>query len=128
MADTPGALIEAAVEEMFTPRPFVELTLADDTVETLNYHDFVSGAMIANVVDRAKKLAIKDHIGSGRDPGKRTGQGSGITPEHLRAAVRAEQDESEDLPNTANPDEWARITGRQGKRVVAAEVVTSAST
>ena len=47
----------------------------------------------------------------------------GITAEHLRAAVRAEQDESEDMPNTANPDEWARISGRQGKRVVAAEVV-----
>ena len=105
----------------------MKLTLADDTVETLNYHDFVSGAMIANVVDRAKKVAIKDHIGAGNSPGQLTKTATGITADHLRAAVRAEQDESEDLPNTANPDEWARITGRQGKRVVAAEVVASVS-
>ena len=127
LADTPDALIEAAVKQMFTPRPCVKLTLADDTVETLNYHDFVSGAMIANVVDRAKKVAIKDHIGAGNSPGQLAKTATGITADHLRAAVRAEQDESEDLPNTANPDEWARITGRQGKRVVAAEVVASVS-
>ena len=48
---------------------------------------------------------------------------AGLTEEHLRQAVRAEQDESEDMPNTANPDEWARITGRHGKRVVGAEVI-----
>ena len=47
-----------------------------------------------------------------------------MSVEHLRLAVRAEQDESEDLPNTANPDEWARITGRHGQRVVSAEVVS----
>ena len=115
LADTPEALIAAAVDAMFAPRPFVELSLVDGTTETLHYHDFTSGAMIANVVDRAKKLAIKDHI---------AGSGSGITADHLRAAVRAEQDESEDMPNTANPDEWARISGRHGKRVIAAEVLS----
>ena len=116
LADTPQALIDAAVEAMFAPRPFVELSLVDGSSETLHYSDFVSGAMIANVVDRAKKLAIKDAIADGT-----TG---GITADHLRAAVRAEQDENEDLPNTASPDEWARISGRQGKRIVAAEVLT----
>ena len=108
-------LIDAAADAMFAPRPFVRLELVDGTEEVLHYSDFVSGAMIANVVDRAKKLAIKDHLS-----GVST---AGLTEEHLRQAVRAEQDESEDMPNTANPDEWARITGRHGKRVVAAEVI-----
>ncbi|AQQ15245.1 Proteasome-associated ATPase [Corynebacterium glaucum] len=115
LADSPETLIEAAVEELFAPRPFVRLQLVDGTFETLHYHDFVSGAMIANVVDRAKKLAIKDHIAGTN--------ATGVTAAHLREAVRTEQDESEDMPNTANPDEWARISGRQGKRIVAAEVL-----
>lgn len=108
-------LIDAAADAMFAPRPFVRLELVDGAEEVLHYSDFVSGAMIANVVDRAKKLAIKDHLS-----GVST---AGLTEEHLRQAVRAEQDESEDMPNTANPDEWARITGRHGRRVVAAEVI-----
>ncbi|WKD57672.1 Proteasome-associated ATPase [Corynebacterium capitovis DSM 44611] len=114
-AEPIAALIDAAVDALFAPRPFVRLELVDGTAEVLHYRDFVSGAMIANIVDRAKKLAIKDHIAGAST--------SGVTVEHLRAAVRAEQDESEDLPNTANPDEWARITGRRGRRVVAAEVL-----
>ncbi|WP_342319736.1 proteasome ATPase [Corynebacterium mayonis] len=114
-AEEIDSLIDAATNALFAPRPFVRLVLADGTEETLHYRDFVSGAMIANVVDRAKKLAIKDHLA-----GVST---SGVSSEHLRAAVRAEQSENEDLPNTSNPDEWARITGRQGKRVVAAEVI-----
>ncbi|MCQ4627165.1 proteasome ATPase [Corynebacterium sp. CCUG 65737] len=107
-------LVNAGVDKLFAPRPFVQLTLVDGTTETLHYSDFVSGAMIANVVDRAKKLAIKDEI---------SGAGSGVSVEHVRTAVRAEQDESEDMPNVSNPDEWARISGRTGKRVVAAEVL-----
>ena len=108
-------LIDAAAAALFAPRPFVRLELVDGTAEVLHYSDFVSGALIANVVDRAKKLAIKDHLS-----GVST---AGVTADHLREAVRDEQDESEDMPNTANPDEWARITGRHGKRVVAAEVI-----
>lgn len=121
LAAEPAVLIDAAAEAMFAPRPFVRLELVDGSSELLHYSDFISGAMIANVVDRAKKLAIKDHIaamGSGDETAPH-----GVTADHLRAAVRAEQDESEDMPNTANPDEWARITGRQGKRVVSAEVI-----
>ena len=108
-------LIDAAADAMFAPRPYVRLELIDGSAETLHYSDFVSGAMIANVVDRAKKLAIKDHLSGASTVG--------VTADHLRQAVREEQDESEDMPNTANPDEWARITGRHGKRVVAAEVI-----
>ncbi|AGF72472.1 proteasome ATPase [Corynebacterium halotolerans] len=108
-------LIDAGVETLFEPRPFVELTLADGSVETLHYSDFVSGAMIANIVDRAKKLAIKEHI-AGVDDG-------GVAVRHIREAVETEQHESEDLPNTSNPDEWSRITGRHGARVMHARVV-----
>ena len=115
LASPREVLINATADAMFAPRPYVRLELVDGSAETLHYHHFVSGAMIANVVDRAKKLAIKDHLS-----GVST---AGLTEEHLRQAVRAEQDESEDMPNTANPDEWARITGRHGKRVVGAEVI-----
>ena len=115
LADSRETLIDATAAAMFAPRPFVRLELVDGTAEVLHYSDFVSGAMIANVVDRAKKRAIKDHLS-----GVST---AGVTADHLRQAVRDEQDESEDMPNTANPDEWARITGRHGRRVVAAEVI-----
>lgn len=108
-------LVDATVEKLFSPRPYVELTLADHSVEILDYCDFVSGAMIANIVDRAKKAAIKDHLS-----GVST---RGVTTRHLQDAVVAEQDESEDLPNTATPDEWSRITGRHGQRVLSARVV-----
>ncbi|MHA2788974.1 proteasome ATPase [Corynebacterium sp. S7] len=108
-------LIDAGVSALFAPRPYVRLEMIDGSAEVLNYSEFVSGAMIANIVDRAKKLAIKDHIAGVSEMGLNAG--------HLRAAVTAEQDESEDLPNTASPDEWSRITGRQGKRVISVEVV-----
>lgn len=108
-------LIEVGVDKLFEPRPYVELTLVDGRVETLYYSDFVSGAMIANIVDRAKKLAIKDHLA-----GTNT---AGVTAQHLIEAVTAEHHESEDLPDTANPDVWSRITGRHGSRVVEARVV-----
>ncbi len=115
LADTASKLIDATADAMYEPNPFVRLELVDGTSEILHYSDFVSGAMIANVVDRAKKLAIKDNISGASDAGVNAG--------HLREAVALEQQESEHLPNTSNPDEWARISGRQGKRVVAAEVL-----
>lgn len=115
LADSASTLIDVTADAMFEPRPFVRLELVDGSTEILHYSDFVSGAMIANVVDRAKKLAIKDNISGASDAGVNAG--------HLREAVALEQQESEHLPNTSNPDEWARISGRQGKRVVAAEVL-----
>ncbi|MBV7280870.1 MULTISPECIES: proteasome ATPase [unclassified Corynebacterium] len=112
-------LIHLATEELFTPRPYVVLTLSNGCKETLYTNDFVSGAMIANIVDRAKKLAIKQHLADPQDTV------CGVSAEHLREAVRVEMKENEDLPNTSNPDEWARITGRHGARVVEAQVVLS---
>lgn len=114
LAEPATDIIDAAVEHLFTPRPYVRLTLIDGTVETLYYHDFVSGAMIANIVDRAKKSAIKAHI---------DGNGEGLSTEQVLVAIEEENQQSEDMPNTANPDEWSRITGRQGKRVTHAEVI-----
>lgn len=102
-------LIDAAVTELFSSRPFVELRFADGTSEVLDDSAFISGAMIANIVDRAKKLAIKDHL-SGRSD-------AGITALHLNEAIAHERAESEDLPDTSNPQEWARIVGgRWGHR------------
>ncbi|WP_211271291.1 proteasome ATPase [Corynebacterium crudilactis] len=114
LAAPAAELIDASVAHLFTPRPYVRLTLIDGSVETLNYHDFVSGAMIANIVDRAKKTAIKAHI---------DGTSVGLTVAQLIQAIDDENQQSEDLPNTSNPDEWSRITGRQGKQVTHAEVI-----
>ena len=117
LAEPAADLIDIAVEQLFTDKPFVELTLVDGSTEVLHYRDFVSGAMIANIVDRAKKNAIKDQI---------HGVGCGITRQHLIAAINAENRENEDLPNTSKPDEWSRITGRHGLRVVEAKVLIDA--
>lgn len=122
VAEPAADLIDAAVEALYTPRPYVELTLTDGTTRMLFYHDFVSGAMIANIVDRAKKLAIKEHLAACSTTPGTTGH-CGVARKHLIAAVLEEQRESEDLPDTSNPDEWARITGRQGMRVCHARVV-----
>ena len=108
-------LIDLAVEHLFADRPYVELSLVNGDVEVLHYRDFVSGAMIANVVDRAKKYAIKAHL---------EGNDAGITAKQLLLAIDAENSESEDMPNTANPDEWSRILGRHGIKVVHARVIT----
>ncbi|MBN9643505.1 proteasome ATPase [Corynebacterium mendelii] len=108
-------LIDKAVAHLFTPKPFVELTLVDGSTEILHYSDFVSGAMIANIVGRAKKEAIKDHL---------SGNPAGITERHLICAIDAENLENEDLPNTTNPQAWSRIAGRHGLTVVAARILS----
>lgn len=115
LAVSPAELIATAVDCLFTPRPFVELTLVDGSKEMMYTHQFLSGALIANVVDRAKKLAIKEHLANG--------EGRGISCSHIVEAVETELRENEDLPNTANPDEWSRITGRHGAQVVHARVL-----
>jgi len=83
---------------------------ANGEKEVLHFSDFVSGAMIESVVRRAKKLALKRCIGGG---------GKGLVTDDLAAAVREEFKENEDLPNTSNPDDWAKIAGRKGERIVA---------
>ncbi|MFV8380148.1 proteasome ATPase [Corynebacterium hindlerae] len=114
LAQPAASLIDSAVGYLYQDKPFVELILLDGTKETLHYRDFVSGAMIANIVGRAKKLAIKDQL---------SGAGPGITEAHILAAIDMENKENEDLPNTSNPDEWARITGRHGGKVIQAKIV-----
>ncbi|PYC77169.1 proteasome ATPase [Streptomyces tateyamensis] len=106
------AMIQAVVERMYTETEenrFLEVTYANGDKEVLYFKDFNSGAMIQNIVDRAKKMAIKDFL----DHGQR-----GLRVSHLLAACVDEFKENEDLPNTTNPDDWARISGKKGERIV----------
>ena len=105
------SLIERCVEEMYAETDrnrFVEVTYANGRREMLYFAEFTSGAMISNVVDRAKKHAIKAYLDLGEH---------GITWDHLYRGIREEFSEHEDLPNTTNPDEWARISGKKGERI-----------
>ena len=105
------ALITTTVERMYSTgieNQFLEVTYASGDREVLYFKDFNSGAMIQNVVDRAKKSAIKDFLATGQ---------RGIKLAHLLAACVDEFRENEDLPNTTNPDDWARVSGRKGERI-----------
>lgn len=107
-----AGMIQRVVERMYAEtreNEFLEVTYASGDKEVLYFKDFSSGAMIQNVVDRAKKSAIKDFLAT------RT---RGIRVEHLMAACEDEFKENEDLPNTTNPDDWARISGKKGERIV----------
>ncbi|MFE4924577.1 proteasome ATPase [Streptomyces sp. NPDC056661] len=109
---TVAAMIQAVVERMYKETEenrFLEVTYAGGDKEVLYFKDFNSGAMIQNIVDRAKKMAIKDFL----DHGQR-----GLRVSHLLAACVDEFKENEDLPNTTNPDDWARISGKKGERIV----------
>ncbi|MDO4911497.1 MAG: proteasome ATPase [Corynebacterium sp.] len=116
LASPPALLIDAAVQAVFADHPTVELELENGASQVLHFRDFISGAMIANIVARAKKSAIKEClIGGGT---------CGITTDHLLDAIAAERDENEDLPNTAKPDEWARVSGLSlGHRVLKARIL-----
>jgi proteasome-associated ATPase len=107
-----GAMIERTVEEMYRDddaNRFLEVTYQNGDKETLYFKDFASGAMIMNIVQRAKKLAIKRAI---------AGEGRGIRLADLLASIKQEYKEHEDLPNTTNPDDWAKISGKKGERIV----------
>src|SRR6478609_5221848 len=109
---TVAAMITAAVERMYSEMEenrFLEVTYQGGDKEILYFKDFNSGAMIQNIVDRAKKLAIKDFLTTGQ---------KGIRVEHLLNSCVDEFKENEDLPNTTNPDDWARISGKKGERIV----------
>jgi proteasome-associated ATPase len=113
------AMIGAAIEAMYSlveENRFLEVTYANGEKEVLYFKDFASGAMIESVVRRAKKLALKRLIGGGA---------KGVSADDLVAAVREEFKENEDLPNTSNPDDWAKIAGRKGERIVYVKVLTS---
>jgi proteasome-associated ATPase len=106
------AMIQATVERMYSEiddNKFLEVTYAGGDKEVLYFKDFNSGAMVQNIVDRAKKSAIKDFLTTGQ---------RGIRVEHLLDACVNEFKENEDLPNTTNPDDWARISGKKGERSV----------
>ncbi|MGZ5128266.1 MAG: proteasome ATPase [Actinomycetota bacterium] len=105
-------MIEKTVEQMYEPSDrnrFLEVTYASGDKEILYFKDFNSGAMIENIVRRAKKDAIKRFLSKGE---------KGIKTEDLLTAIRDEFKENEDLPNTTNPDDWARISGKKGERIV----------
>jgi proteasome-associated ATPase len=107
-----AGMIQATVERMYTESEenrFLEVTYANGDKEVLYFKDFNSGAMIQNIVDRAKKMAIKDLLDHGQ---------KGLRVTHLLQACVDEFKENEDLPNTTNPDDWARISGKKGERIV----------
>ena len=110
------AMIQHTVERMYAETDenrFLEVTYANGDKEVLYFKDFNSGAMIQNIVDRAKKSAIKERIE------KRGGVGTGgLRMTNLLDAIVDEFAENEDLPNTTNPDDWARISGKKGERIV----------
>ena len=106
------AIIESTVEKMYSDdddNMFLEVTYANGEKEVLYFKDFSSGAMIENIVRRAKKTAIKRAI---------AGEVKGINEQDLIDAIHQEYKENEDLPNTTNPDDWARISGKKGERIV----------
>ncbi len=109
---TCAAMIQRAVERMYSEdddNRFLEVTYANGDKEVLYFKDFNSGAMLENIVARAKKMAIKDFLDVGQ---------KGIRVQHLLTACVDEFRENEDLPNTTNPDDWARISGKKGERIV----------
>ena len=106
------AMIRRTVERMYVESDenrFLEVTYANGDKETLYFKDFNSGAMLENIVARAKKNAIKEYLDTGQ---------KGIRVAHLLTACIDEFRENEDLPNTTNPDDWARISGKKGERIV----------
>jgi proteasome-associated ATPase len=105
-------MIQRVVERMYSETQenrFLEVTYANGDKEVLYFKDFNSGAMIENIVSRAKKMAIKEFLETGR---------KGLRVAHLLSACYDEFSENEDLPNTTNPDDWARISGKKGERIV----------
>jgi proteasome-associated ATPase len=110
--ETIAGMIQHTTERMYSETDenrFLEVTYANGDKETLYFKDFNSGAMIQNIVDRAKKMAIKDLLTTAQ---------RGLRMQHLLAACVDEFRENEDLPNTTNPDDWARISGKKGERIV----------
>jgi proteasome-associated ATPase len=116
---TVQAMIERTVSEMYRDdesNQFLEVTYQNGDKEVMYYKDFASGAMIENMVRRAKKTAIKRVIGGGL-PGIRT--------QDLIESIKQEYKEHEDLPNTTNPDDWAKISGKKGERIVYIRTIMS---
>jgi proteasome-associated ATPase len=114
--------IQTTVEGMYATseeNKFLEVTYANGEKEILYFKDFASGALIEGVVSRAKKYAIKRAIAN---------EGKGLRNEDLMRAVRDEFKEHEDLPNTTNPDDWAKIAGKKGEKIIHVRTITTGST
>ena len=114
-------MIAAAVDEMYSldrDKRFIEVTYANGDKEVLYFKDFASGAMIESIVRRAKKLALKRYIQTSE---------KGLKAADLLNAVREEFKENEDLPNTTNPDDWAKVAGKKGERIVFIKPLTGES-
>jgi proteasome-associated ATPase len=115
-------MIERTVEEMYRDdedNRFIEVTYQNGDKEVMYFKDFASGAMIENIVRRAKKLSIKRQIAK---------DGKGIRLNDLLVSIRQEYKEHEDLPNSTNPDDWAKISGKKGERIVFLRVLQSEGT
>ena len=113
------AMIDETVAEMYSDdeqNRFLEVTYQNGDKEVLYFRDFSSGAMVENIVRRAKKLAIKRQLAGGA---------RGIRTEDMVQSVRQEFTEHEDLPNTTNPDDWAKISGKKGERIVYVRTLVS---
>jgi proteasome-associated ATPase len=105
-------MIEETVADMYRvtdENRFLEVTYQGGDKEVLYFKDFASGAMIENIVRRAKKLAVKREIAD---------NGRGLRADDLIQSIRQEYRENEDLPNTTNPDDWARVSGKKGERII----------
>jgi proteasome-associated ATPase len=116
------AMIDETVAEMYSDdeqNRFLEVTYQNGDKEILYFRDFSSGAMVENIVRRAKKLAIKRQLAGGS---------KGIRTEDMVQSVRQEFTEHEDLPNTTNPDDWAKISGKKGERIVYVRTLVSKKT
>ena len=112
-------LIDTTVEAMYAKTEenrFLEVTYANGEKETVYFKDFSSGALIENVVSRAKKLSIKRTISGGE---------KGLTSEDFLQAIREEFKEQEDLPNTTHPDDWAKIAGKKGEKIIHVRTLTN---
>ena len=112
-------LIETTVEAMYAlteENQFLEVTYANGEKETVYFKDFASGALIESVVSRAKKLAIKRAI---------SGEAKGLKAEDFLRGIREEFKEQEDLPNTTHPDDWAKIAGKKGEKIVHVRTLTT---
>ena len=105
-------LTALTVETMYAAseeNKFIEVTYANGEKEVLYFRDFASGALIEGIVSRAKKFAVKRVIAQ---------EGAGLRSDDLIRAIREEFKEHEDLPNTTNPDDWAKVAGKKGEKII----------
>jgi proteasome-associated ATPase len=112
-------MIDETVDAMYSDKEtnrFLEVTYQNGDKEVLYFRDFASGAMVENIVRRAKTLAIKRKLAGGRE---------GIHTDDLIRSVRQEFREHEDLPNTTNPDDWAKVSGKKGERIIYVRTLVS---